>query len=257
MNANEEKNPIQVAGKIFLVLEFLAEHGPFGLSELSRSLELNKATAHRILTSLCYMGYVNQNERTSKYDLTFKLLELGSQRLKRVDILESIHPILCDLAADVGETVHLVQRDGTQAIYIDKVETSQSSLRLVSHIGKRIPLYCSGVGKAILASLSDTDIQNIWEHSRIQKLTKHTIVEWAPFMQDIAAIRDRGYSLDNEENEVGVRCVAITLDGRGAPTSYAISVSAPVSRMTEERIPQVVTKLFAAKKELEHSWHLL
>ena len=76
-------------------------------------------------------------------------------------------------------------------------------------------------------------------------------------MQDIAAIRDRGYSLDNEENEVGVRCVAITLDGRGAPTSYAISVSAPVSRMTEERIPQVVTKLFAAKKELEHSWHLL
>ena len=157
----ENKNPIQVADRLFLVLETLAETGPAALADLCRHLELNKSTVHRLLSSLIYMGYVKQDAETGKYALSFKLLTLSNKLMSHMDILETVRPFLKKLSEETGETVHFVQLDGLDAVYIYKEESYQNSIRMVSKVGSRIPLYCSGVGKAMAADLFDPDKRSL------------------------------------------------------------------------------------------------
>ena len=150
----EGKNPIQVADRLFQALELLADQGPLGLMELSTALKLNKSTAHRIVSSLQYMGYVKQNSDNAKYELTFKIVDLSSKVMRKVDVVNIVRPYLRRLMELSGETVHFVERDGTDAVYIDKVECYRNSVQMVSWIGSRIPLYRSGVGKAMAAAMN-------------------------------------------------------------------------------------------------------
>ena len=173
----EEKNPIQVADRLFLVLETLASDGPIALADLSRQLALNKSTVHRLLCSLIYMGYVKQDTDTQKYDLSLKLLSLSNRLLSRMDILEVVRPHLKKLSEKTGETVHFVQLDGAEAVYIYKEESYQNSVRMVSKVGNRIPLYCSGVGKAMAADMEEEQIRRFWDASSIERLTPQTITE--------------------------------------------------------------------------------
>lgn len=248
----EEKNPIQVADRLFLVLETLAETGPVGMVDLSRMLDLHKSTVHRLLTSLIYMGYVRQDEDTGRYFLSFKLCELSNKILNKLDILDLIRPYLKRLAQLTGETVHFVQLDGTEAVYIYKEESSQNSVRMVSRVGSRIPLYCSGVGKAIAADMTEQQIRSFWENSRIEKLTEHTITDFDEFLSTIHAVRRNGYALDNEENETGVRCIAVSLPDFRGRAKYAFSISAPVGRMTDQRIEELAKILLDTKEEMLH-----
>ena len=169
------KNPIQVAERLFQVIERLAENGPMGIMDLSAELGFHKSTTHRLVTSLQYMGYIRQDEESLKYALSLKFLEIGSKILEQTNMASLIHPSLKKLSEQTGETVHLVRREGTEAVYIDKVESTVSSIRMVSRVGSRIPLYCSGVGKALLAELPDPEIEDIWNSSEITSLTPYTV----------------------------------------------------------------------------------
>ncbi len=251
--AMEEKNPIQVADRLFRTMETLAATGPISLMELSERLELHKSTVHRLLTSLICMGYARQDEDTGKYSLTYKLLSLSSQILDRVDILDVVRPYLRRLSARSNETVHMVQLDGLEAVYIDKVESQQNSVRMVSRIGNRIPLYRSGVGKALMAAMSDKEIARIWEESEICALTEHTITDFDQFMETIGTIRRQGFAMDNEENELGVRCVAAALPDAGGKIKYAFSISAPVARMDEARVQELSQWLLETRQEILHA----
>lgn len=245
----ESKNPIQVADRLFLVLETLAESGPMALTELSRQLELTKSTVHRLLTSLSYLDYVKQDAETGKYYLSFKILSLSNHVLERLDILDTVRPILRQLAHETGETVHFVQLDGTEAIYICKEESSINSVRMVSKIGSRVPLYCSGVGKAILAELPPDQIRRIWDRSNIGKLTPYTITDYDQFLQSLEEVRRRHYALDNEENELGVRCIAIALTDYTGSVRYGMSITAPENRMPDERVCELARLLLKVKAE--------
>lgn len=250
-----EKNPIQVADRLFQTLEVLAESGPTGLMELAGTLDLNKSTVHRILNSLIYMGYVKQNAETSKYSLTFKIWDLANQLLTQNDIVDIARPHLKELVAKCGETVHLVQIDGLKAVYIDKVESYSNSVRLVSKVGKSIPLYCSGVGKALLAEMDPTNVKAIWDKSEIKKLTPHTIISFKGLEERLAQVRSQGYALDDEENELGVRCIAACIkDYKGKP-KYAFSISAPVNRMSNQRIADLAKDVLNTQKQLEAEWN--
>lgn len=235
----ESKNPIQVSERIFSTIECLAASGPTGLQELSSELGLNKSTVHRILNSLICMDYVRQDTDTLKYSLTFKFCRISNQILSQNNMIDLARPYIKELAEQSGETVHLVQIDGIHAVYIDKVEASRNSVRLVSQVGKSIPLYCSGVGKAMLAEMTDEKIRSVWEQSEIKKLTEYTVTDFEEFRSLIADIRKNGYALDNEENELGVRCIAVSLKSFNGKPSYAISVSAPKDRMTDDRINEL------------------
>lgn len=250
-----EKNPIQVADRLFQTMEVLASSGPIGLMDLSGTLGLNKSTVHRILNSLIYMGYVKQNPETAKYSLTFKIWDLANQLLTQNDIVDIARPHLKELVAKCGETVHLVQVDGLKAVYIDKVESYTNSVRLVSKVGKSIPLYCSGVGKALLAEMSPADAKAIWDKSEIQKLTEHTITDYQALQERLSQVRKQGYALDDEENELGVRCIAACIkDYKGKP-KYAFSISAPVNRMSDERISELAVAVLETQKKLEAEWN--
>ena len=213
----ETKNPIQVADRLFLVLETLAETGPVTLAELCSHLDLNKSTVHRLLCSLIYMGYVKQEGETGKYSLSFKLLALSNKLLARMDILDTVRPYLKKLSRLTGETVHFVQREHTDAVYIYKEEAQ---------------------------------IKALWENSSIQKLTPHTITDYAQFLKKIEEVRKKGYALDDEENELGVRCIAVSIpDYRNKP-KYAFSISAPVVRMSDSRIQELSKIALEIKSEI-------
>lgn len=245
-----EKNPIQVADRLFLTMEVLAQNGAMGLVELSNQLELHKSTVHRLLNSLIYMGYARQDLETGKYSLTFKMLELSNQLLAHVDVIEIVRPYLKKLMQQTGETVHFVQKDGNYAVYIDKVESDQNSVRMVSKVGSRIPLFCSGVGKAMAAQMTEEQVRKMWSESRIRALTPHTIVDCEEYLKELKRVRENGYALDNEENELGVRCIAAGVtDYKGRP-KYAFSISAPVSRMDDRRVGELVQYVLKMKEEI-------
>lgn len=246
----EQKNPIQVAGRLFQALELLTETGSIGLMELSATLGLNKTTAHRVLNSLIYMGYARQNPASGKYEPTFKIVDMANRIMSKIDILQTVRPYLRRLMEASGETVHFVERDGTDAVYIDKVESFNNGMQMVSRIGSRIPLYCSGVGKAMIAQMDDWEAEEIWNASDISALTEHTITDHEAFKKELAQIRERGYALDNEENQIGVRCIACSLKDPMGKTRYAFSISAPVSRMDDERIHELASYVLEAGREM-------
>ena len=249
----EQKNPIQVAGRLFQALELLADTGSIGLMDLSATLSLNKTTAHRGLNSLIYMGYAKQDPATGKYEPTFKIVDIANRIMSKVDIVQTVRPYLRKLMEASGETVHFVERDGTDAVYIDKVESFNNGMQMVSRIGSRIPLYCSGVGKAMLAQMDSWEAEEVWNASGVSPLTEHTITDYGKFQQELAQIQQRGYALDNEENQIGVRCIACSLKDPAGIPKYAFSISAPTSRMNDERIRELAFYVLEAGKEMAES----
>lgn len=247
----ESKNPIQVTDKLFLTLETLAETGPITLADLCQRLALNKSTVHRLLASLIYVGYVKQDTASGKYMLSLKVLTLSNQILGNIDILEIARPYIKQLSRETGETVHLVQLDETDAIYIFKQESYQNSIRMASKVGSRVPLYCSGVGKAMLAYMDDEKIKKIWEASPIQKLTSYTITDLDQFFDIIHQVRKDGYALDNEEHELEVRCIAAGIQDYSGKSQYAFSISAPITRMDDERILELSQSILKVKRAIE------
>ena len=247
----ETKNPIQVAGRLFETLELLADKGSLGLMEISSSLQLNKSTVHRVLNSLIYMGYARQNEVNGKYEPTFKIVDMSNKIMGKVDIVNLVRPHLRDLVENTKETVHFVERDGLDAVYIDKVESFTNGIHMVSRIGSRIPLYCSGVGKAIAAHLPEQEVRDIWERSSIVRMTPYTITNFEQFKENLSDVRKRGYALDNEENETGVRCIAASLKDHAGKVRYAFSISAPVNRMDNDRIQELSHYVLKTKEQME------
>ena len=228
-----EKNPIQVSDRIFRTIELLARSGPSGLLDISNELELNKSTVHRILNSLICMDYVKQDPDTSKYSLTFKICSLSNQVLSHNSLIDIARPYIQNLAEQTGETVHLVQMEGINAVYIDKVEAPHNSVR-----------------KAILADMDDDQIRQIWEQSELHTYTANTVTDYNTFLEVIGAIRNNGYSMDNEEMEIGVRCIAVSLGCVHHKLPYAISISAPKDRMKDKQITQYKKLLLNTKKQL-------
>ena len=253
-SSNVTKNPVQSAERIFGVLEALAVTGPIGMIDLSTRVGLHKSTVHRLLMSLICMGYVKQ-EDSGKYALTFKIVQLSEQVISKSDLVLIVHPLIAELANDCGETVHFVQRKGTEVFYLDKVaplNPQDSAIRMASQVGLTRPMYCSAVGKAILAEMKDEDVEYIWKNSIIERKTEHTITTQLELMKELNEIRSKGYALDNEENELGVRCIAVCVhDLQGLPNN-AFSISAPAFRMTVDRVQQLAADILRTKETIQN-----
>ncbi len=246
----EEKNPIQVADRLFGCLEYLAQNGSCALVELATALELNKSTIDRILNSLIHLGYVEQYHSTGRYELTMKLVGLSGLYMKKMNVVEQVKPFLSRLMNDTKETIHFVKRTGNQVVYIHKVESFYNSVQMVSMVGNRLPIYCSGVGKAIACQMSEEELKVLWDSSNIEKRTPFTLTEFSDFQKELELVKERGYALDNEENEMGVRCIAANLPGLCGCNDYAFSISAPINRMSEERIQELSKLLLQTRQEI-------
>ena len=137
---------------------------------------------------------------------------------------------------------HLVVREGSEIVYIDKVEAN-NTIMMASTIGKRSPMYCTSVGKAILAHLPEKKVKEIWDNSKIVKYTDYTITDFEELKTELEDIRQKGYAVDNEENEIGVRCIGVPIFNRHGKVEAAISISGPAIRVTESKISNFSIKV--------------
>lgn len=214
----------------------LSEHTDgLGLTEIGNLIGLHKSSVHRLLLTLIHNGYVSQHPQNQQYYLTIKMFELGSRVIDGKDLLKVARPFLESLRDLTNETVHLVIPDGTDIVYIDKVE-SNNSIRMYSRIGARGPLYCTSAGKAILAYLPESKVREIWAASNIVRRTPNTIVDYSHFLLTLERVRETGYALDEEENEPNIRCIGAPIFNYKGNVVGAVSISGPTMRVTLEAI---------------------
>ena len=220
------------------IVEVLAAHpGGVSLARLCAQTQLAKSTLHRILATLIHFRFVRQDPVTKQYSLGFKFLELGNILLRRIDIRKEAYPFLTALSNAIGETVHLVIRDGASAVYIDKIDSGvQGSLKMASRVGMAIPLYCSAVGKVFLFRMNEHEVCSLLGDGVLERFTEKTITAMAPLLAHLAEVRKAGFAVDDEENEYGIRCVAAPIEDSTGQVVAAISVSGPAVQVTLERI---------------------
>ena len=226
----------QVVDRVVDILETFTWLGPeLGVSDISRALDLKKATTHRLLASLRRRGVVEQDGRSRRYRLGLKLWELGQLATTQVDWLERIRPLLQQLTDRVGETTHLAVLNDGQVLYVDKVESTRS-LRMPSQVGRRLPAHCTGVGKALLAFLPEEVVRTLIERRGMPSFTPGTITDPTVLEQELALIRARGYSIDNEEIEEGLVCIGAPVRDHTSRVVAAVSIAGPSSRVRPETI---------------------
>jgi DNA-binding IclR family transcriptional regulator len=228
----------------------LSADGPdLSLGELSSKLELHKSTVHRLIMVLERHKLVERNSANGRYRLGLKLFEFGTKAVAKLDLRGRARPVLERLVLETSETVHLCILDDTEVVYLDKVEPARS-VRMASSVGRRNPAYCTAVGKAILAWLPEEQVESIVRKHGLKAVTSNTITSFLELKTELAAIRDRGYAIDDEEIEEGVRCVGcVVRDFSGGPVA-AISVSGPAFRLTREKLKSVARPVVAAAHAL-------
>lgn len=244
-----ESSSVQSLDRAFLLLELLCRaRGGMTIAALSAATGLHKSTVHRLLASLTAHGFAQHDD--TRYYPGMHICELGSYIMENLDVVERARAPMERLSRATGETVHLVLREQSEIVYVHKVESMHGAIRMFSRIGMRRPLYCTGVGKAILATLPEDEARAVWQASDVQAFTRHTLTDEGAFFRELAQVRRRGYALDNEENELGVRCIAAAIPDWSGRACYALSISAPLTRMSNDRIRELAQPLLAARDQI-------
>ena len=251
MEKNSGSGGVQSLDRAFDLLELLCRsQNGMAIHQLSEITGLHKSTVHRLLAAMASRGYVRRDPENAVYRAGMRLCELSEYIQENLDVVARARAPMERLSRATGETVHLVAREGAEIVYVYKVESIHGAIRMVSRIGMRRPLYCTGVGKAILATRGDEEVLQCWEESERVPCTPYTITRKDAFLREIAQIRQQGYAMDNEENELGVRCAAAAIPDWHGAASYALSISAPVSRMTDERVRSLIPALLETRNEI-------
>ncbi|MCU9613060.1 IclR family transcriptional regulator [Caldibacillus lycopersici] len=249
----QEKSSVQSVERALTILELLKENlSGLGITEIARDLAISKSTVHRLIQSLEKFGFVKQDVQTSKYLLGLKLVEFSDVILNSLDIRAVARPYLDEVAHEIKETIHLVVVENDELVYIDKME-SPHSIRMYSRIGRRAPFYCTGVGKAILAYLPDCDKNRIMEKESFKKYTEYTITSKEELQQHLQDIQLRGYSIDNQEHELGIRCVAAPIFNHENRVIAGISITAPIYRFPTSMIEPIAKKVIYCANQISSS----
>lgn len=230
-------------------LALTKEHENLSLMELAAQLQLHKSTAHRLLMILERHRMVEREPQTGRYRLGLRLFELGAIAISRFNIRDYARPHLERVLFETEETVHLCVLDAGEVLYVDKIEPSRS-VRMASKIGRLSPAHCSAVGKAMLAHLPERELDDILKQRGLPRMTAKTIVTPADLKAELKTVRERGYAIDNEEAEEGVRCVAAAVLGPSGRPVGAISTSAPSFRLPLERVPAVADSVSRAARAI-------
>lgn len=238
-NANEPN--IQSVSRAAQILKCFQTQHEMTLTEISKAVSLHKSTAYGIVTTLKNEGFLSKDENTGSYRLGTTLYRLAS--CFEMDLRRASLPYINELCHLTGETVNLVVPDGNQVIYIEKCE-SQHSIRISTSIGTRLPMYCTAVGKAILAFYQNEEfVSNLLDRSEFKQYTSNTLADKESIIAELPTIRQLGYSIDNEELENGLICIAAPiLNPIGFPIA-AISCSGPIQRMDQENMTRIVKEV--------------
>lgn len=241
---------VQVIDRVFQILDLLAENkGELGATELAQQLQLHKSTVHRLLVTLEQHRFLQKNPDNAKYRLGWRLFELGTLAVSRVELHSMAHPHLEALVKQTGETAHLGVVAGGELISIASVETDRS-LRLPGTVGRRSPLYCSSQGKSILAFSTEAVAAEMIRGIQFKGFTRNTITTAARLMQELERVRKCGYALDNEEFENDLRCIGAPVFNHEGKVIAAMSIAGPMYRIGNREIPRLAAAVVLASKKL-------
>jgi len=243
--APQRAGGVQSLERAFGILETMANAGgTLGLSQLATRVHLPLATTHRFVRTLVDLGYLRQ-EPSRQYALGSKLIWLGESSAHMLGTWA--RPYLADLVESLGESANLAMLDGDQIVYLGQVQSRQS-MRTFTEVGRRVSPHCTAVGKVLLALMDPADVQALLTRSGMQDLTEHTITDSGVLAAQLEQVLERGYAVDEGEQELGVRCVAVAVPR--APSRIALSVSGPATRMTDALVARAVPQLTDAARRL-------
>lgn len=233
-----------VANAIRLIKAFSDDEYEIGISDLGKRLLLPKSTVHRLASTLIDAGMLEQNAENGKYRLGLILFELGSLVRRKMDFSNAAKPTLMALREKTGETVHLAILGHTSIIYINSLESKQA-IRMTMDVGVRKPAYCTAAGKILLAF----EVPDVTEHilsTGLPERTPNTITEIAALRKELAAIRTLGYAFDDEECELGLRCIAAPVRNYSGNVIAATSVAGPAQRLSKKILASYVPDVVGA-----------
>lgn len=247
--ASGRNNSASLRRALSILTHFETDQGDgFTVSELSDALDINKSTVSRLIRPLLSYHFLEEGERAGSYRLGWQNAHLGQRYLTHVRADRDMHPVLLNLSRRTRETVHLVRATPPQVVYIDKID-SPHAVRMFSRVGNTQPMHCTSVGKSILAFSSEERLRAVIA-TGLPPRTSATITSADNLRAELAMIRERGWAMDNVENEEGIRCVAAPIFDFDGDCDFALSVSGPVARITYEKAFQIAPTVIEAANEI-------
>jgi IclR family KDG regulon transcriptional repressor len=222
-----------------------------GISEIAGRLDMNKSTVQHLVNTLREHGLLIQT-RSRRYHLGFKLLKWAELVTDGHPIREVALPFMKDLVAAIGESIHLATLYRDEVVHLQKVESEQS-IRISVQMGSKIPAYCSGLGKSLLASQARNQVAAIIGRTELVRRTPKTIASYDLLLQELELISRRGYSIDDEEYMEGLYCVAVPIPDYGGQVKYALSVAGPLFRMKRHKLTDLVHRLTVSASLISHA----
>ncbi len=239
-----------VSHALDLLEQFHGEVDELGVTELSKRLSLHKNNVFRLLATLESRGYIEQNKATENYRLGLKALELGQTFIKQMGLLRQAQPILEDLVQQCNETSYVSIFKDNNVVYLDAVE-SDMTVRVVSRVGSRLPTYCTAAGKVQLAFMPEEEVNALLSTQEIKKHTPTTLANIEELKKQLPIISERGYAIDDEELDAGVKCVAAPIRDYTRRLVGALSISGPSMRFEDDRIEKdLIPKVVQAARDL-------
>jgi DNA-binding IclR family transcriptional regulator len=220
------------------------------LSNLCAMVDLNSSTSHRLLTTLALRGFVRQEATTKRYYLGIQSISIGQAAQSQFDIRSIGDDVLRKLAFEARELANMVLLNRSEAVYIDQIQAENRTIQMFTQLGVGVPLYCSAVGKAMLAFMPDDEVEKRIGSDPLQSYTANTIINRLKFREELLLTRQRGYAVDNEEREMGVRCIAAPIFENPHKILAAVSVSGPAGRFTQERENELSKLVMKASAEI-------
>lgn len=233
MNEIAPVDRVKSAGRAVDILDRLAQHRGGGLSftALGQVTGIPKSSLHALLLVLTARKYLEFDEGSRLYSLGLKVWENGQAYLKSRDIVRESRDAMNEVARAVNETVQLARLDGTENLYLAKVDSTHP-LRLQSEVGARLSAHATGLGKALLASLTDDEVRRRFAGRPLQLMTGNTITSLDGLVAELARVRRTGFAVDNEEYTPGLFCLAVPIRNHSDQTVAAMSISVPLIRLT-------------------------
>jgi DNA-binding IclR family transcriptional regulator len=234
---------VPALSRALTMLELIAaSRNGIALPDIARKLRIPKSTTHCILLTLLRQGYVTRSTRTRRYVFSSKLLQLANQAMDGLRLQEAAAPILRQMSLQTGFSVHMAILEGNEAVLIAKVDPPGAA-PLSTWMGRRMELHCTGVGKVLLSSLPHDELRSLLARRVFSRHNENTITSMRRLLKETEAIRSNGYALDDEEDEVGYRCIGVpVLDEQGA-TVAAISVAGSVNQVSNDNFRQLISVL--------------
>ncbi len=225
-----------------LLEQFGSDVEELGVTELSKRLTLHKNNVFRLLATLESRRYIEQNRSTGNYRLGLKNLELGQTMVRQMGLLRQAKPVLETLTAQCRETSYVALLQDSYIVYLDAVE-SDLPVRVVPRVGARLPAHCTAAGKVHLASMATDELALHLPADELQRYTPNTITDRQDLQRQLMQVAAQGYAIDDEELDVGVRCISAPIRDYTRKVAGALSISGPVMRFTPERIADELAPL--------------